>query len=333
MVNAVPLGVIDSLSEGFATVNRRLWVLLVPILLDLLLLAGPAISITPVAQLALTAAGDTTQSPPASRPQGGSDAAEEQMRALLSGFRDTNLMGVLAWQVPSVVGATATSTLPKIRGPVIGEVHSAAALVGQVLGLAVLGLLAASFYLAGLAGAVRREVFSLPQWAGQAVRSWARFLALYAGVILAALPILAFAVGLSAVLSLAGPEIASLVSALVGALVVTLAFYLYFADDAIVLTGFGPIRSVAVSAAVVSRHFGSSLGVFFLANLILLGVPLALRTIVEHPAGLVVASLSYAYVASGVTAGAMVFFYQRLTLWQQAALETRRLPTTPRPPD
>ncbi|MSQ28204.1 MAG: hypothetical protein EXR51_08720 [Dehalococcoidia bacterium] len=322
MDNAVPLGIIDSLSEGFATVNRRLWVLLLPILLDLLLLSGPGISVNALVSRALVAVeqsskveGSGTGTPvPA-------DTAEstEQLRTIIQSFQDTNLMGLLAWQVPSVVGATATSPLPKIRGPVITEPGGALPLVGQAFGLAVLSLLGGSFYLAGLAGGVRREAFRLGQWATLAVRGWVSFLALYAGITLAALPLTAVGVGLALVLGALSPGLGSLVSGVIGAAVITLAFYLYFTDDALFLSGVWPLRAMKMSAGLVARNFGQTMGLFLLANLILVGLPLAMRLVVEHPAGLVAAALGHAYVASGVTAGGMVFFYQRLAVQPKPA--------------
>src|SRR5581483_5841732 len=44
------LGVIDTLSAGFGLINRRLWLILLPVALDLFLWYGPRLSIAPVAQ-------------------------------------------------------------------------------------------------------------------------------------------------------------------------------------------------------------------------------------------------------------------------------------------
>ncbi len=45
----VPLGLIDTLSSGFKVVQRRPWLILPPILLDLWLWLGPRWSIQPLA--------------------------------------------------------------------------------------------------------------------------------------------------------------------------------------------------------------------------------------------------------------------------------------------
>ncbi|MEK7216054.1 MAG: hypothetical protein AAB289_10705 [Chloroflexota bacterium] len=316
MVNAVPLGIIDSLSEGFATVNRRLWVLLLPILLDVLLLSGPGISVNALVTRALAAVEQSNKADDTGPGEPASPVAEStaQLLTIIKSFQDTNLVGLLAWQIPSVVGATATTPLPKIRGPVVAEPGGALPLLGHAFGLAVLSLLGGSFYLAGLAGGVRREAFQLGQWATLALRGWVSFLALYAGLLLAMLPLVAVGLGLSLLLGALSAALGSLVSGVLGAGVITLAFYLYFTDDALFLSGVWPLRAMKMSAGLVARNFGQTMGLFLLANLILVGLPLALRLVVEHPAGLVAAALGHAYVASGITAGGMVFFYQRLVV-------------------
>src|SRR5688572_22278852 len=99
MIAGAPLGIIETLTEGFTTLNKRLWLLLVPLLLDLFLVFGPGISITPLletseAWLQESAAGVSAE---------GGDSLVERLR-------DTNFFGILAWQLPSLVAATSAST-------------------------------------------------------------------------------------------------------------------------------------------------------------------------------------------------------------------------------
>src|ERR687883_1725823 len=70
-----PKGVIDTLSAGYVALNRQLWVLLVPILVDLLLWLGPHVSYSPLVDPTVTratewvrqAAATSSPSPGASR--------------------------------------------------------------------------------------------------------------------------------------------------------------------------------------------------------------------------------------------------------------------------
>src|SRR5438552_14178602 len=43
--NAGPTGLIDTLQAGFNTINRHLWLLLLPLIVDLLLWVGPQLTI------------------------------------------------------------------------------------------------------------------------------------------------------------------------------------------------------------------------------------------------------------------------------------------------
>ena len=60
---AQPTGVIETLSAGYSAVNHHLWVLLLPILLDVFLWFGPHVSYSPLVGPAVTHA--TSQATPA----------------------------------------------------------------------------------------------------------------------------------------------------------------------------------------------------------------------------------------------------------------------------
>jgi hypothetical protein len=47
---AQPAGVIDTISAGYAALNRQLWVLLLPVLVDLFLWLGPQVSFSPLVE-------------------------------------------------------------------------------------------------------------------------------------------------------------------------------------------------------------------------------------------------------------------------------------------
>ena len=58
---AQPTGVIETLSAGFAAVNRQLWVLLLPVLLDVFLWLGPHVSYSPLVGPVVVNASDWTR--------------------------------------------------------------------------------------------------------------------------------------------------------------------------------------------------------------------------------------------------------------------------------
>ena len=58
---AQPTGVIETLSAGYSAVNHHLWVLLLPILLDVFLWFGPHVSYSPLVGPAVTHATEWTR--------------------------------------------------------------------------------------------------------------------------------------------------------------------------------------------------------------------------------------------------------------------------------
>ena len=329
MVTTAPLGIIDSLSAGFAIVNKRLWLLLLPVLLDVTLVLGPGISITPVVDegVARFQASALTQT---GQDQASSDSSEEslsqmvkQIAEALGAFRETNLLGVLAWQLPSLVSATASTPLPKLRGAIAAEVASGWILLGYVLALALLSLMGVSLYLAAIAQALRGELFSAGRLLRTTLQGWLNFCLFFAVLLIIALPISGILILLLAAASLLSGSLLSLIGSLVFAVVLTASFYLFFVDDAIFFLRVRPLQAAWYSANVIWRNFWSAMGFVLLVNLIHAGIPVAWKLIIENPFGLAAAILGQAYIATGLAAAGMLFFSQRYAAWQAAIVVAR----------
>ena len=326
MVTAAPLGIVDTLSAGFAVVNRRLWILLLPVLLDLLLIYGPAISINPLVDEGVLLLQKSAQAQATGSDSGASTSEStllqvlEQSQKSAAGFRDTNLAGVLAWQVPSVVAATSATPLPKLRGPVITEVSSGWVLLSYVLALALLSLLWVSFYLAALAHALRNEVAAAASLVRRATSGWLSF-SLFFALLLVLLIVTGGALVLVlGVASLFGSGVVALITSVVTALALAASFYLFFVDDAIFLLEVWPRRAVWYSVSVVWRNFWPSLGFVLLVNLVITGTALVWGYLLQNPFGLAGAVLGHAYITTGFAAAGMLFFAQRYALWQREAV-------------
>lgn len=65
------------------------------------------------------------------------------------------------------------------------------------------------------------------------------------------------------------------------------------------------------------RHFWSVFGFFVLVNIISFGVELLLVRIASLPLGLLVAVAVNAYLATGLTAAIMVYYWERRPLAQE----------------
>ncbi|MBI2886454.1 MAG: hypothetical protein HYY02_04525 [Chloroflexi bacterium] len=322
-MSTAPLGIVDTLSAGFATVNRRLWLLLLPILLDLLLTFGPGVGLAPVVESSVALFRQPLETREAGARPG---LAQENLRQMLEQsaetvgtFRDANVLGLLAWQIPSLVSATSTSPLPKLRGAAVTELDNGWVLLGYGLALCLLSLLGASVYLAALAHALRSDSRDLARLGRSILRGWISFSMLFALLLLLALPASGAALLLLGAASLLGSVPLSLASSLLLAVALTGSFYLFFASDAIFYTDRGPVRSAWYSANVVWRNFWPSAGFILLLLLIQTGIPLAWKLVLEHPLGLLSAIVGQAYISTGLAAAAMLFFAQRYATWRTAA--------------
>ena len=301
-------GVIDTLSAGYGVVNRHPWLLLLPILLDLFLWLGPQYSIGRLVSRTLS---QTLPLGP------GGEAAplldRAQQGELVQKFEGINLLSALA---PGTVGLPSFVAALGVRDPsrsVPVETWGAAA--GLLLGASLLGLLLGAFYYALLAQAVRDGGLSPARLPGQALRCWLRvvqYLLLVVGVaLLIGLPIGVLMAGATWV----SPAIGGLVLSTLAVALLWVGVYLYFVPDAIFLSEVGPVQAVRNSVAVARLSFWVTLGFVGLLTLVLLGMgqvwSLASQRIAE-PWGIALGVLGNAYIASGLIAASMRFYWERI---------------------
>jgi hypothetical protein len=90
--------------------------------------------------------------------------------------------------------------------------------------------------------------------------------------------------------------------------------YLFFAVDAIFVSGVGPLAAIQRSVAVVRRHLWPTLGLVLLTWLILAGMDRVwafLADALRPPFGVGLSMLANTYIASGLLAASMIFYYER----------------------
>lgn len=321
MQTTAPAGIVDTLGEGYLIVNRRLWVLLLPLLLDLLLAFGPGVSATPLVENAMAFLDEAAASQSAGDREGPwtRDELTEALgppKEALAKFRDANMLGILAWQLPSLISATSTTPLPAVRGPLLAQVDNAWLFGVGTLGLAVLSLLGISFYMAAIAQPMREDPSTSSGRAGllvhQAFRGWANLLLLYGALLLISLPVGGAMLLFLGLIGLLGSAAVSFASGAALATIMTVAFYMFFVDDAIFVADASPWRAIWYSAHVVWRNFWSAVGFILVVNLILIGTPLAWRLIMDYPVAAVGAMAGHAYIVSGLVAAGMLFLKNRI---------------------
>jgi hypothetical protein len=300
------LKVIDTLSEGFGTANRRLWIIAIPILFDLFLWLGPKLLIGPhLAQLVQADLPDQ---------YAGYEALIQQT---LAGF---NLFSLAAIYLPSLVVRLDATPLDSLTSNL--SVNSPITFGLLALGIMLAGLWLSCLYLGLIAQVVRDGQTDLRTMAGAVWRYWSRLVAFLLVVLsllcLGAIPLGIVYVALSSVSSTASEFLAFLVQiGLIWAIV-----YLFFAVQALLLSEVGPLQAIRLSAAVIAGNFWAAITFIGLTFLITLGLPIAWQLIANQPAGLALGIIGNAYIGTGVATAAFLFYRERLERLKSAAPRT-----------
>lgn len=295
-------GVIDTLSAGYATVNRFFWIIAIPVLLDLFLWLGPRLSLMPLVQETL----DRLQVPaglPAEMLQGYQDARGGLLRA----GESFNLFSLLATHYPGI------PSLMSARGGtgVILAVSDPLAASALFLLLPVLGIGLASVYYLWIGLQVERNSAGAGRWWSAVRRTWLRLLAfvlLALGVLLLlGLPVMVLALLVGSLSSSA----LGFLAAFFWVAAIWVQFYLFFVVEAMVISDVGPIQAVRNSVAVVKSNLGSSLGLVVLVWVITLGMPIVWDALAQNLVGILVGIVGNAYISTGLAAASMIFYRDR----------------------
>ena len=302
---------IDTLTAGYETINRRLWLVLVPIALDLLFWLGPKLSVVrlagylPLGNLGL---GDMV------------GVGELLGRA--------NLLFLIALYVPTVLGKVPYDVAPPTRGlperPIVQfDPVTFAVAVAVLLPLA---LLVAAFYLGHIGQLVHPATAAAGAQPGAGerlrtlVRNWWRLAVVH----------LAAVVGLAALAVPAGLLVAAggvWVSRDFGGFLLFvfqvtllwLGFYFFFALAATILTDGNPLRAALTSVEVVRANFWPAVALVGLILVIETGLPIVWRALAGGsfgfgawgPWGLIASIVANAYIGTGLAAAGMLFYRDR----------------------
>lgn len=329
------MGLIDTLSSGFKVVQRRPWLVLLPILLDLWLWLGPRWSIQPLMD---DLSGLMT---PANLPAELAPAAEPYRELLVAAGANYNLWWLVdnnpAWLRTALPGLAEPARWR--AAPEIIETPALALALWAPL-LLLLGVALGSAFLAAVAsqlptpkateGGAKNEPAATGEpapervpaglWRRRAVRTFV-LAALFGLLLLAALMLtsLVLSVVLTPIFLLApqaGAGAASLAALLVGWFTALAYFMLYFVLAAIVTDGVGLWQAMWRSINVVYRNFWPTLGLLLLVTLILWGFGLIWQRLASaSPLGVLVAIAGNGVLVTGLTAARLLFYRERSARW------------------
>ena len=323
-----PIGVIDSLQGGFNLVNRHPWLLVLPVLLDLLLWRGPRLSLAPL----LVRVQDLIFNQPDLPAEFAESAtlASESFHTFGSNF---NLLSLLTGAVigfPSFLSRFDAVSAITTTAPII-QIESVSTALLYAAALLLTGLLIGSLWLALI---VRYQEDELDNW--MAVLRRAGWIWLNAALFLAALfiTILVVSAVLGIVLTMlaliAGPSALTLVAIMqlfVFMIVIWISIGLSLTVSAIALDGVNVARAVWRSINVVGRNLSSTMGLLLIGLLLTEGFARIWLLLSGSSWGIPLGILGTAYIGVALTAATLLFYRGRYQHWQQtrsAMIQARR---------
>ena len=304
-------GVIDCIGAGFGIVRQRPVLVVLPILVDAFLWLAPRISPRPFLESIATQVRESTAE---GTLEGGASSTNEQVAQALEDMSGADLLGVLGWQIPTFLHVTNNQSLTE---GVLVSVGSWGGTLLMVAGLGLLSILLTCIYLGAIAQWVQRDAWQpglLQSKLGVYWRRLTGYLALLTGAALLAFPLV---VVVWAALQGLNPSLGGLFLSLAFGAGFMVAVHLFLVKPAIFLGELAPLEALRQSVTLVHRHFWSVLGFFVLVNIISFGVELLLVRIASLPLGLLVAVVGNAYLATGLTAAIMVYYWERRPLAQE----------------
>lgn len=313
------LGVIDSISAGFRVVGRFPWLVVFPIVLDVVLWLGPRLSLRPLVPLALA----LLQLPPnATLPPNYAEMMASS-RDMLTQLGDSyNLGTVLANSllgVPSV--AAGQGDLPAMAG--LGgriELPTVGAALGWGVLLGIVGIFLGALYLVLIGQVLRTGKFAGPGFLACYGRATLRLLGLALLVVVALLLLILPMAFMTGLLTLLGGGLGTLLALM---LIVIAGWWirlaLTFTVEAIVLDEVGVRSAIYRSINVALRNFWSTAGLIILISLITTGFGLVWTRLVTIPFGIPLSIVLNAVIGTGLIISPFLFYHNRYRLLVAAA--------------
>lgn len=317
-------GVIDTISDAVTVVIQRPWLMVVPLLIDLVLWLVLHVTMNPVIDGLINLLESTNVD--------GSDVLIEELRAngdqiLISDYLGAFVPGLFTGiPLDSVFGALMLFVAPDGFGIPRSDIYTpwANGLVGEinpsssmpVLGYWILSLLGSSVALVAFRVPLARAIRATQPTSlvNELATSWMHFvlylLVLLAVAGLAFIPIALVAV-LVPILGLSAAFVLSFALLIFGGLA---GIYTYFAVDAMLIHRINPVNAFRMSYAVAKQFFGQSFR-FILTNIFLmLATAMLWSQLASTAPGLIIALVGSAFIGTVLAAASMMFYTDRFRI-------------------
>ena len=313
------MSIIDVLTTGFNTVARRVWLIVIPIALDLFMWLGPKISIARLVR----------RLEPLLTPQAGmnlstSDAHTLAMSrdALLEMGEHFNLFSLLSntfLGVPNLMVVGPTDALSNQAS--LGEVANGWVGLGLVVVFVLISVVIACVYLDLLAQIVKNKSVRFEGMPRRVLSIAGQIVALGVIILLIILVLILPVSICLTLIALISQGLAMMLLGLLSMMVfwgsILVMIYLFYAIDAMFINESGLFQSLWNSMVMVRRNLWPTLGLILLTNVINAGLMLIWQRLTFAPWGTLIAILANAFVGSGLVAAIMIFYKDRYQKWQE----------------
>ena len=296
--------VVDVIAEGLSLIVTRPWLMLVPILLDVVIWLGVKIEPSALINELIDLVDDSTI------------ADTEDVISTMQDLGDSNMTQLAALFVPSMLSGGGDADIYQLFDQRIWT-PGAGAVVLVGFGLVFIASLLAMVYTVPIANAIIGRKLSIGGNVALIVRAWARMIAFIVLCVGALMAIIVPTAIMSVIFAPLLPLVTSIL--MIGAIAALLFFYFVF--DAIVIADVGPLKAVRMSVEIVRRNMRAVLGLVLASLLLTTGIPEIVSGMLGSLPGLVLAVLLQAVIATGATAASMFFFVDRLRQWQPGLIE------------
>lgn len=314
-----PPGLISALTNGFNTVANHVYLILFPVVFDLLLWIGPHFRMHTIIQPFFT---DLS----ASTAQLGNAELNEMMKIslemwnlLLERFNLISTLRTYPIGVPSLLTMIAPLRSPLGDAPIY-EMSSFAGVIALWVGLALLGLFLGTLFFSQISSCTsgEKENLTLEVIAQQTLNIFLLTLTLIVLILFLSVP----AFVLLAVLGLLSPILAQVAFFILVLFVLWLLLPLFFSPHGIFLFKLNALSSILTSARTVRVTLPAT-SLFLLILLVIgQGLNLIWRMPPETSWMMLIGILGHAFISTGLIASSFIY-YQRDVEWIQAIIKQR----------
>jgi len=312
-----PLGIIESLQQGFDFLNHHLWLITLPVLLDLFLWLGPRLSVASLTEQLLELIfnqPDLPETLPANY-----DIAVEGLKSLGANYNLLSLLAGLFTGVPSLLARL--DFVPSLATQTVIQLETwQSALLWMAL-LIPAGILIGSLWLTQIVFAYGHDRVGSQAFWRRLGWIWLN-VNLYLILLMLTILLLSLFIGTLgavalALLGSAGAALLGILWILFIGFSVWLSIGLFFVVPAVAWDGVNLASAAWRSLNVVGRNALSTLGFLILSFVILEGFSRIWMQLSARQWGLVISIVGNAYLGTAIMAATFLFYQSRYQTWQK----------------